>query len=84
MTLSTAIQNYIVEQYLSGAADGLDEDTPLLDLNIVDSSSIFDLVRFISNQTGVKIPISGINAKNFSSIGAMVRMVDALRAAGGT
>lgn len=73
--LSEKIKQYLVSQYLAGDGAGLDGDTPLLELNIIDSSSLFDIVRFLSEAQAVTIPIEEITAPNFATINDMVRLV---------
>lgn len=69
------LRNYIAESYLDGQSDMLQNDTQLLALNIVDSASIFDLVDFIKEQTGVIVSMMEINPTNFSSINEVNALV---------
>jgi len=81
VTLAQRIREHIVGQYLSGDGTGLDDDTPLFELNIIDSTSLFDLVRFLSEEASVRIGRRHVVAANFETIGAMVRLVERARAA---
>lgn len=80
MSLIQRIQDHIGQQYLGGDAAELTADTALLELNIVDSASIFDIVRFLGQQEGVEVPIECVNAENFSTIRAMAALLDKLKA----
>lgn len=77
--LTQRIKEHIKTQYLAGSGDDLDDETPLFELNIVDSAAIFDLVQFLSAEASVRIPIEHVVADNFRSIGAMARLVESLR-----
>ncbi len=76
--LANKLQDYIVSNYLDGDSDGLDADTQLLALNIIDSVSIFDLVNFIRQQSNCSIPMVEIKPDNFASINAMCALVERL------
>lgn len=81
MALADRIRDYIAEQYLAGDQIGLTGDTLLLDLNVIDSVGIFDLMRFVSTEVAMRIPLAEVNADNFRSIDAMVQMVERLQGA---
>ncbi|MEZ4361203.1 MAG: acyl carrier protein [Kofleriaceae bacterium] len=81
MTLAQRIRQHIVSQYLGGGETELDENTPLLELNIIDSTSLFDLVRFLSEEASIRIHRAQVVAANFETIGAMVRLVERTRTA---
>lgn len=81
MTLAERIKDHIVTQYLGGDGDGLDDDTPLFALNVIDSVSMFDLVRFLSSEASVRIGRAEMTAANFETIAAMVRLVESARSA---
>ncbi|SFC05526.1 hypothetical protein [Pseudoalteromonas denitrificans] len=76
------LRKYIVDSYLDGQSDMLSNDTQLLALNIVDSASIFDLVDFIKEQTGVIVSMMEINPINFSSINEVNALVCRLQEKG--
>ncbi len=78
MALAERIKAHIVDQYLAGDGAGLEVDTPLLELNVIDSAGIFDLMRFLSEETAVRIPLSEVTPDNFQSIAAMVQLVERL------
>jgi acyl carrier protein len=76
------LRAYITESYLDGQNNMLANDTQLLELNIVDSASIFDLVDFIKEQTGVIVAMTEINPANFSSINKVNSLVNRLQKQG--
>jgi acyl carrier protein len=76
------LRNYITESYLDGQNDMLANDTQLLELNIVDSAAIFDLVDFIKEQTGIVVSMMEVNPANFSSINEVHALVNRLHTKG--
>ena len=81
MTLAHRIREHIAHHYLGGDGQGLDDDTPLLELNIIDSTSLFDLVRFLCAEGQVRITRAHVVAENFATVNAMVRLVERARSA---
>ncbi|TDD84668.1 acyl carrier protein [Actinomadura rubrisoli] len=63
---------------MGGDADGLRADTPIIELNIIDSAAIFDLVHSLQGEFGVTVPLREITPTNFESVNAIVAMVDRL------
>lgn len=79
MSLALRIRDHIATQYLGGDAAELESSTPLLELNVIDSASIFDLVQFLSDAEGIDIPLEHVNAENFGTIGGMVELVERIK-----
>ncbi|MDW6004021.1 acyl carrier protein [Vibrio mangrovi] len=78
--LATHLIQHIAQQFLDGDSDGLDSQTPLFELNIVDSAAIFDLVDFLKSEAQVEIKMQDIYPENFASVAAMVSLVERLKA----
>jgi peptidyl carrier protein len=77
MSLSGRITEYIQEQYLGGDTSAeLTAETPLLELNILDSASIFDIIRYLSESEDVEVPIEDVTPDNFSTIANMVALIE--------
>jgi peptidyl carrier protein len=55
-----------------------DEDTPLLELGVIDSLNAARLLNFISREVGVTVPTSLIEADNFRSVRRLSAMVGSL------
>lgn len=79
MTTTERLLDYIRSAYLDGSsAVELTAKTPLLELNIIDSFAIFDLVNFLANEMGVKVPVERIHPENFRTVEAIARLVEEL------
>lgn len=83
MSIETSLRDYIVTNYLDGQHEDLTDETPLFDLNIIDSMTIFDFVQFLREETSVEIPIEEVTPENFKdirSIGQLTRNIRLKRA----
>ena len=69
--INDQLKQHIAKTYMHGDGNGLTEVTPLLGLNIIDSSRLFELVHFIGSEFAVKIPFDQIVPENFESIGTI-------------
>lgn len=58
--------------------NALTADTPLLELNILDSASLFDVVDFVRAQWRVHIPPAEIHPGNFTTIGCLDLLINRL------
>ena len=79
MTIAQSLLTYIADTWMKGDADGLDENVPLLELNIIDSSEIFDLVHHVQTQYRVTVPLREVAPDNFRTVGTIAALVERLR-----
>ena len=75
-----AIYDYIVGTWLSGDGRGLDDDTDLHQLGVLDSFSTLSLISFLEGTFKIQIEPSEINAESLRSIGAIAGLVQQKRA----
>jgi acyl carrier protein len=73
--LTEALRSYIAEKILEGDADSLDEKTPLLELGILDSFAIIELLSFIESDFGVQIGLEAVTPEKFSDISVIVDLI---------
>lgn len=71
------LTEFIGESFLDDSS-GLGADTPLLELNILDSASLFDVVDFVRNEWRVHIPVHEIHPGNFANIGQLDHLINRL------
>ena len=62
------IKNFIIENYLFGDDDGLENSTSFLDEGIVDSTGILELITFISEEFSIIVEDEELVPENFDSI----------------
>ncbi|WP_019359840.1 acyl carrier protein [Streptomyces sp. AA1529] len=79
MKTQKLINDYIVDVWMGGDAESLEPDTPLTELNIIDSMGIFDLVGFLQREFSITVPMRDVTLKNFRSVRTISAMVDRLR-----
>ncbi len=65
--ISNQICQFISENYLKEGGE-IDAHTPIIDLNIIDSASLFDVVDFILSEFEIRIPFDEIHPENFKTI----------------
>ena len=68
------ILTLISENYGLGLGEPLTLETPLLELNIIDSSAFFDLIELLQDGFGVTVPLSEIKPENFATARAIAAM----------
>ncbi|EST35967.1 hypothetical protein N566_16950 [Streptomycetaceae bacterium MP113-05] len=70
------ITDYIVDVWMDGDAEGLEPETPLTELNVIDSAGIFDLVHHLQNEFRITIPLKEVSLKNFRSVETISALVE--------
>lgn len=71
------LSRFIIREFLHGDAS-LTPETPLLEWGVIDSMTIIDVIVFISEQLGVRVPDEEIRPDNFATVRALSRMLAAL------
>jgi acyl carrier protein len=80
MDLRKELLRFVNESLLRGEGD-VQPDTSLIDLGIVDSVGLMELMGFLEERTGVRIPDHYVNPDNFQSVVAMEKMLETLKGA---
>ncbi|MET8055518.1 acyl carrier protein [Streptomyces microflavus] len=79
MITEQSIIEYIATAWLDGDTEGLDTETRLAELGIVDSAGIFDLVHFLQSEFRITVPLHEVAPANFQSVSAITALVDRIR-----
>ena len=69
------VRNFVVDNFLFGNANGLEDDTSFLEAGILDSTGVLEVVAFLEQQFGVRVDDDELTPENLdsiSSIGAFV------------
>jgi len=82
MSAEQSLIAYIAESWMGGNAEGLDRDLPIIELNIIDSAAIFDIVLFLQREFGVDVPLHEVSPDNFRTIKSIAALVGRLQQAG--
>jgi methoxymalonate biosynthesis acyl carrier protein len=80
VSTSEEVRSYILSVHLPGEnPDMLSNDDDLLDMGILDSMAIMQLVDHLEKQYGITISTEEIDPANFESINALVAFIDKQR-----
>ncbi|MEV0544316.1 acyl carrier protein [Nocardia salmonicida] len=79
MTAQGFLLECIADSWLDGNSEGLSADTPLLELNIISSAEVFDLVHAIQAEFGIVIPLQEVRPDNFRSVAVIADLIDRFR-----
>ncbi len=62
------IKNFIIENFLFGNADGLEDNTSFLEEGIIDSTGVLELVTFLEEEFEIQIEDEELIPENLDSI----------------
>jgi len=79
MTLEESLKAYI-EENLVRDKKPITLDEALLDRGVLDSMGMLNLISFLEEKAGVRVPDDDVLLENFASVNAIVETVDRLRA----
>jgi len=64
----TQIRNFIIENFLFGNANGLNDDTSFLEEGIIDSTGVLELVTYMEEEYSIKVEDDELIPENLDSI----------------
>ena len=70
------IRAFIMENFLFGNDQGLNDDTSLLDEGVIDSTGILELVSFLEEEFGISVEDDEILPENLDSIKNVVAYLE--------
>ncbi len=82
MSVREQLRKLILENYLfSDNQDDLKDDVSFMDLGVIDSTGIMEVVIFMEENFGIKVLDTDLLPENLDSINALVAFVDRKKAA---
>lgn len=75
LALQKSLRSFIVENYLFGQENGLRDSDSFLDLGIIDSTGVLELVSHIESEYLLKIDSDEIVPDNFDSVEKLAAFV---------
>ena len=78
MELRNELLHFVKESLLRGEQDVGPEDS-LIDRGIIDSIGLMQLMSFIEERTGTRIPDRYVTPDNFQSVAAMEQLIQELK-----
>ena len=76
MDTKAALTNYIKQEIMRNPKSNLSEDEDLLGAGILDSLAILQLVAYIEDAFGIKVPDEEVVFDNFQSINALAGFLE--------
>ncbi len=70
------IKNFIVENFLFGKNDGLEDTTSFLDGGIIDSTGVLELVSFLEEEFSIAVEDEELVPENLDSINNVIAYVE--------
>lgn len=74
-TMQSQIRDFIVENFLFGDDEGLENDTSFLENGIIDSTGILELVEFLDDTFNIQIADEELIPENLGSIDNIVEFI---------
>jgi len=62
------IRNFIVENFMFGNGEGLENDSSFLEEGIIDSTGVLELVTFLESEFGISVADEDLIPENLDSI----------------
>ena len=69
------VRNFVVDNFLFGQADDLQDDTSFLEAGILDSTGVLEVVAFLEKQFGVRVDDDELTPENLDSIASIGKFV---------
>lgn len=69
------IRQFITDEFIRDSST-IDEDTNLLEQEVIDSLGIFTLIAFMEDRFGVRVEPEEVNLENFETLGAISSLVE--------
>ena len=81
-SIETEVRQYILDNFLFGRTEvEVSSDASFLDLGIIDSTGVLELVTFLEDKYQIKIEDEELVPANLDSLKGITRFVEAKRAA---
>jgi acyl carrier protein len=66
--IKSTIKDFIVENFMFGSEEGLNDDTSFLDEGIIDSTGILELVDFLEAEFSIQVEDEELVPENLDSL----------------
>jgi acyl carrier protein len=74
-TIAQEVRGFIVENYMGGGGEGLDDSDSLLDQQIIDPIRLYELVEFLEETYAISIENDSLTPGNLDSISNISRFI---------
>jgi acyl carrier protein len=76
LSVKSQIREFIVENFMFGSDEGLEDDTSFLDEGIIDSTGILELVDFLEEEFSIEIEDDDLVPENLDSLNNLYRYLN--------
>ncbi|HWP99571.1 MAG TPA: acyl carrier protein [Vicinamibacterales bacterium] len=73
--IETEVRRFVVDNFLFGQEDRLDDDASFLETGVIDSTGVLELVGFLESTYGITLADSELVPENLDSVARVVRFV---------
>ena len=80
--IKTSITTFIVDNFLFGTADNLQDDTSFLEEGIIDSTGVLELITFLEETYDITVDDEELIPENLDSINNVTAFLNAKLAGG--
>jgi len=74
--LKNKIKSFIIENFLFGNANGLNDDTSFLEEGIIDSTGVLELITFLEDEFSITVDDEELIPENLDSINNVTVFVE--------
>jgi acyl carrier protein len=75
--IKTSIKTFIVDNFLFGTADNLNDNTSFLEEGIIDSTGVLELITFLEETYGITVDDEELIPENLDSINNVTAFLNA-------
>lgn len=68
VAIAQEVRRFVRENYLFGQDDGLKDDDSFLEMGIIDSTGVLELVSYLENTFGIRVESEELNVENLDSL----------------
>jgi acyl carrier protein len=76
MDYQTRIRQFVISNFYVADASSLGDDASLLDLGIIDSTGVLEVVGFLETEFGVQVLDEEMLPENLDSLASITRFVE--------
>jgi acyl carrier protein len=73
--ITQEIRSYLIEEFLFGRSDTLNDETPLLG-NVIDSQGVIELVAFLQQRFKITVEDEDVRTENLATLKTVVALVE--------
>lgn len=75
MDIEQEIRNFVIQNFLMGSSEALNDDAPLLG-NVIDSTGVIELIVFVQERFTISVEDDEVMTENFGSLKNVVAFIE--------